>query len=113
MHLHTCYLCRQQGRVGEAVALLEESLRHDATNRDAVSALAGLYGDDGRITDAENLHLTLLAARPSDPVVHNNYAAFLQKVGQLKHIIVCRVLGSGGRRTSSAVVIISFHSSLP
>ncbi|KAK4289209.1 hypothetical protein Pmani_037811 [Petrolisthes manimaculis] len=81
-------LRKQQGRVGEAVALLEESLRHDATNRDAVSALAGLYGDDGRITDAENLHLTLLAARPSDPVVHNNYAAFLQKVGRREAALV-------------------------
>ncbi|XP_042240154.1 protein O-mannosyl-transferase TMTC1-like [Homarus americanus] len=85
-HAHAYYnlanLRQQQGRVGEAVALLEESLRYDATNRDAVSTLAGLYGDAGRPTDAENLYLALLAARPSDPVVHNNYAAFLQRLGR-------------------------------
>ncbi|XP_037781150.1 protein O-mannosyl-transferase TMTC1-like [Penaeus monodon] len=75
-------LRQQQGRVGEAVALLEESLRYDATNRDAVSALAGLYGDAGRPAEAENLHLALLGARPTDPVVHNNYAAFLQRIGR-------------------------------
>ncbi|KAK8746862.1 hypothetical protein OTU49_016865 [Cherax quadricarinatus] len=85
-HAHAYYnlanLRQQQGRMGEAVALLEESLRYDATNRDAVSALAGLYSDAGRSTEAENLHLALLAARPADPVVHNNYAAFLQKSGR-------------------------------
>ncbi|KAG7158886.1 O-mannosyl-transferase TMTC1-like 1 [Homarus americanus] len=78
----TSQTAEQQGRMGEAVALLEESLRYDATNRDAVSSLAGLYSDAGRSTEAENLHLALLAARPSDPVVHNNYAAFLQKIGR-------------------------------
>lgn len=62
--------------------MLEESLRYDATNRDAVSALAGLYGDAGRPAEAENLHLALLGARPTDPVVHNNYAAFLQRIGE-------------------------------
>ncbi|XP_071548678.1 protein O-mannosyl-transferase TMTC1-like [Panulirus ornatus] len=85
-HAHAYYnlanLRRQQGRVAEAMALLEKSLRYDATNRDAVSALAGLYGDAGRQTDAENLHLALLAARPSDPAVHNNYAAFLHRNGR-------------------------------
>ncbi|KAG0712914.1 Transmembrane and TPR repeat-containing protein 1 [Chionoecetes opilio] len=83
-HAHAYYnlanLRKKQGRVGEAVALLEESLRHDATNRDAVSTLAGLYGEAGRSMDAESLHLALLEARPTDPVVHNNYAAFLQKI---------------------------------
>ena len=63
------------------MTFLEESLRHDATNRDAVSMLAGLYGDAGRPLDAEHLHLAFLEARPTDPVVHNNYAAFLQKIG--------------------------------
>ncbi|XP_047480657.1 protein O-mannosyl-transferase TMTC1-like [Penaeus chinensis] len=85
-HAHAYFnlanLRQQQGRVGEAVALLEESLRYDATNRDAVSALAGLYGDAGRPAEAENLHLALLGARPTDPVVHNNYAAFLQRIGR-------------------------------
>ncbi|XP_063883002.1 protein O-mannosyl-transferase TMTC1-like [Scylla paramamosain] len=85
-HAHAYYnlanLRKKEGKVGEAVALLEESLRHDATNRDAVSALAGLYGDAGRPVDAEHLHLALLEARPTDPVVHNNYAAFLQKIGR-------------------------------
>ncbi|XP_066948816.1 protein O-mannosyl-transferase TMTC1-like [Macrobrachium rosenbergii] len=73
---------QQQGNRDEAVSLLEESLRHDATNKDAVWALAGLYREAGRKTDAENLHLMLLGARPSDPVVHNNYAAFLHTIGR-------------------------------
>nr|XP_045621398.1 protein O-mannosyl-transferase TMTC1-like [Procambarus clarkii] len=85
-HAHAYYnlanLRQQQGRMVEAVTLLEESLRYDATNRDAVSTLAGLYSEAGRSTEAESLHLALLAARPSDPVVHNNYAAFLQKIGR-------------------------------
>lgn len=76
------------------MALLEESLRYDATNRDAVSALAGLYGDAGRPLDAEHLHLTLLEARPTDPVVHNNYAAFLQKIGEWMLVVTAnRVWG--------------------
>ncbi|XP_069167429.1 protein O-mannosyl-transferase TMTC1-like [Procambarus clarkii] len=85
-HAHAYYnlanLRQQQGHMVEAVTLLEESLRYDATNRDAVSTLAGLYSEAGRSTEAESLHLALLAARPSDPVVHNNYAAFLQKIGR-------------------------------
>ncbi|XP_068215723.1 LOW QUALITY PROTEIN: protein O-mannosyl-transferase TMTC1-like [Palaemon carinicauda] len=75
---------RRQGGVAEAMLLLEKSLTHDASNKDAVSALAGMYVDAGRPADAERLHLTLLRARPFDPVVHNNYAAFLHTVGR-KH----------------------------
>ncbi|XP_066950018.1 protein O-mannosyl-transferase TMTC1-like isoform X3 [Macrobrachium rosenbergii] len=75
---------RRQGGLAEAMHLLEKSLTHDATNKDAVSALAGMYVDAGRPADAERLHLTLLRARPFDPVVHNNYAAFLHTVGR-KH----------------------------
>ncbi|XP_076053492.1 protein O-mannosyl-transferase TMTC1-like [Oratosquilla oratoria] len=75
-------LRQKQGRVSEAVTLLEESLRHDATNRDAVATLAGLYSRAGRHLEAENLHLALLSARSSDPLVHNNYAAFLERNGR-------------------------------
>ncbi|XP_069157258.1 protein O-mannosyl-transferase TMTC1 [Procambarus clarkii] len=81
-HYNLANLRQKQGRVSEAMALLEESLRHDATSRDAVSVLAGLYVDVGRPDDAEKLHLALLAGRPSDPAVHNNYAAFLQRIGR-------------------------------
>ncbi|XP_066950017.1 protein O-mannosyl-transferase TMTC1-like isoform X2 [Macrobrachium rosenbergii] len=77
-------LKKRQGGLAEAMHLLEKSLTHDATNKDAVSALAGMYVDAGRPADAERLHLTLLRARPFDPVVHNNYAAFLHTVGR-KH----------------------------
>nr|XP_045585958.1 protein O-mannosyl-transferase TMTC1-like [Procambarus clarkii] len=72
----------QQGRVEEAVVLLEESLRCDATNRDVVSTLAGLYRDTGRAGQAQELHLALLDLRPADPAVHTNFALFLQRMGR-------------------------------
>nr|XP_053631395.1 protein O-mannosyl-transferase TMTC1-like [Cherax quadricarinatus] len=118
-HSHAFYnlahLRQQQGRVGEAVALLEESLRYDSTNTEAVSILAGLYRDTGRYTEAENLHLSLLAARSTDPAVYNNYAAFLQKSGRgeaaLQHYQTALLLDPQHRETlvNTATLLATLH----
>ncbi|CAL4060540.1 unnamed protein product, partial [Meganyctiphanes norvegica] len=80
-HYNLALLRQEQGRLKEAMLLLEESLRHDANYHDAVAVLANLYTNAGRYRDAENLHLTLLATNSADPVAHCNYAVFLSKNG--------------------------------
>ncbi|KAF2368150.1 Tetratricopeptide-like helical domain [Trinorchestia longiramus] len=85
-HAHASYnlamLKQKQGARKEAISLLEGSLRYDISNRDAVCALAELYVQDGKDSEAEALHRELLLTAPADAVAHNNYAAFLQRAGR-------------------------------
>ncbi|KAK7078587.1 protein of unknown function (DUF1736) [Halocaridina rubra] len=102
-------LKKRQGIVREAMFLLEKSLINDATNKDTVSALAALYMEAARENDAQQLHLTLLRARPYDPVIHVNYAAFLHTIEEEPNnrdaLFQLSLLYSYTNRTHEALVI--------
>ena len=51
-------------------------------NTDALTNLAAMLGDLGKVSRATDIHLYILQLEPNSPDHLNNYAAFLQKIGK-------------------------------
>ncbi len=67
----------KQGRLEEALAILEKALACDSEHWSAHAALAGLHTAAGRLGDALREHREMLRVRPDDPVTANNVAWIL------------------------------------
>ncbi len=77
--LGTVYLKREQFKKAEAV--LTESLRIKESHLTRI-ALALAYLSQGKVAEAENLHLEAIRLKPKDSKRYESYAAFLSDVGR-------------------------------
>ena len=66
-----------------AIRFMEQAVLLEPTYTDAYTNLAAMYSEVGRLDDAERVHKSLLQLEPDSADVHNNYGAFLQKIGML------------------------------
>ncbi len=79
-HLNVGNVARRQGRLAEAVAAYNRSLRIDPGYPDALSNLAGIHASQGRIDEALPLILRALEKAPDDITLLNNLGSiYFQK----------------------------------
>ncbi len=91
------WVLHEAGKVRQA----EQRLLAGLSVRESVvirMGLAFLYLAQGRLEEAEAVHLEALARRPNDPRLRGAYAAFLDDVGRKEEAVVQTALADEGYR---------------
>nr|XP_016849080.1 PREDICTED: transmembrane and TPR repeat-containing protein 1 isoform X2 [Anolis carolinensis] len=74
-------LLKSQGKKGEAVLLLRDSIRYGPEFADAYSSLASLLAEQEQLKEAEEVYQAGIENCPDSSDLHNNYGVFLVDTG--------------------------------
>ncbi|NLJ26796.1 MAG: M48 family metalloprotease [Deltaproteobacteria bacterium] len=72
----------RQGKVKEAIPLLQQAARQDSASPFILSTLGSAYIEEGRLMEARRVLETALLLEPSASIVHFRLAMVLQEMGQ-------------------------------